>query len=1701
MKLLNIVLLLLVALLVPSAARAQASCPGNGAGEPGCAAAGNPLNVITGNKFQREVDLAPLPGVMGLEIVRYYNSSLSGLNSRTGILGRGWRLSYETTLAAIGDTVQVLQADGTRLIFARDLLRPSLCSSADPANGEIDIRRTPRGDEYVWRKTDGQRLSFNTQGRLVQMLAPSGEFVSMQHDARGWLVKVTDPQGRSLKLDYLDRKAADGTRFSGVSGIDTPVGRFDFGYGSSLPAGANVADRRQLLANLVQVTTPDGAVRAYHYENARFPTLMTGISIQVGNKSGQPVLRRFATYGYDSNALAISSTHADGVGRIDLDHTVGGRTVLTNSLGQKTVYRYSMMAGSLRIVEVRGAGCAQCGPTNVRYGYDQRGRLSDTTLLDTEGNAVETRHIDFDHYGRPAKISRIHHQGGKAGKPQWLQRFEYASGSARAPILISRPSVVPGHEYMSRIRYGDLTATRAVPLEITESGYVPTYDGTGVSSRITRTVRYSYDSLGRRTGTDGPLANAAQNPGPENSDITRTEHDPKTGLPSRTVAPGNMIAEVLERDAALRPVKVRSSDGYRMQTATIRSNWRGQPESIQIEAAQIQPNGTADPDSVLTRTVSYRYDMQGRIESVIAPGQLTTRFAYDPAGRLTHRILPDGSKIAVKLDTEGRTTVESRYLGDSPTALSSTRFQYDAERRLTQVEDDIGTLGRTTYTSLGLVAELTNGLGIATRFSYDENGLLITRTQAAGTPDASTIRLGYDGHGRPAAITDANNVRTERRYDDFGRKVVEASPDRGLMLYVHDAAGRVTARVDESGITTRYRYDHAGRLIALGADKHTDLVRYTYQGALMVGMTSTTNGNPHRAMERILNQYDALGQRVRDERWIARVQTPALGELKTKSPKPADATGLTFMTARQFDAAGRLIEHVLPDGHCLRYRYAPGQGGPAKGRPGHLMEVLFDDQVVVTDIEQSLAGGMTGYINGNGIGQRIASDSRGRIVDVEAKTLMAAPAQGIFARWWRQVRSWTGSPDPSASTLVYRQANTYDQADRIVSIQRHHAVPGAQPRAAGRHEQYGYDSMDRLVKVQIDDAIATRFSYDRNSNRVAETSFGTTRNQHYQAGTNRLSTSFTRERNSPPQQAHLARAWLYHPTGAPLVNLALSKHRDAAIRGMVDDQRIVYNNARRPIAVYGTDSRLLASYTYNNAGERIAKSVYRQGTATTTYSLYEAQRLVAEADETGAITTHYVYIQGKPVAKISTAARRSEVMSVWEVIRTLGSLLPQQQATVYAIHADHLGVPQVVTDGNATVVWQGDSEPFGKINVRFAAVSAGKPAFEMKLRLPGQVHDAETGLHQNYYRDYDPTIGRYLTADPIGLMGGMNPYEYASSNPLTKIDPLGLYQSDVHYYMTYFLGIVAGMGAEDARVMALATQYIDDNRETKPLEDKNLFEKLKSPFWNQENLAKYHFVLWTQEPGESAKFNTDIGLDDPISKSPQLASLLGYALDFESKNCNPNATSLQFMGEFLHAFQDTYAHRDPGNKPFGTNAGIGHGIYISHPDYTYNHKSIRPHLDLNFPYVHIQDDWVNNESRTLHMELAVYNQIVDYLKARNYDNFPEQGGKVTPIMDAMQALLDFNSCQVDEDSAKDEKTCAGEDAASEGEKVGMDAKIDILNQALITLGYDERIVWSPGKNAGTDGYNIDNANDNRSDLFEKLKLEDYPAANLPKERK
>ncbi len=98
---------------------------------------------------------------------------------------------------------------------------------------------------------------------------------------------------------------------------------------------------------------------------------------------------------------------------------------------------------------------------------------------------------------------------------------------------------------------------------------------------------------------------------------------------------------------------------------------------------------------------------------------------------------------------------------------------------------------------------------------------------------------------------------------------------------------------------------------------------------------------------------------------------------------------------------------------------------------------------------------------------------------------------------------------------------------------------------------------------------------------------------------------------------------------------------------------------------------------------------------------------------------------------------------------------------------DHLGTPQRVIDSDKVVIWEGSQEPFGNTTVSINTLGND-------FRFPGQQFDNESNLHYNYYRYYDPSIGRYIKPDPIGLNGGINLFGYANSNPINNFDFYGL---------------------------------------------------------------------------------------------------------------------------------------------------------------------------------------------------------------------------------------------------------------------------------------------------------------------------------------
>jgi len=104
---------------------------------------------------------------------------------------------------------------------------------------------------------------------------------------------------------------------------------------------------------------------------------------------------------------------------------------------------------------------------------------------------------------------------------------------------------------------------------------------------------------------------------------------------------------------------------------------------------------------------------------------------------------------------------------------------------------------------------------------------------------------------------------------------------------------------------------------------------------------------------------------------------------------------------------------------------------------------------------------------------------------------------------------------------------------------------------------------------------------------------------------------------------------------------------------------------------------------------------------------------------------------------------------------------------------DHLGTPQKMLDEEGQIVWQASYMSFGEAELAIYQK-------ENHLRFPGQYYDFESGFHYNYHRYYDHITGRYLSADPIGLIGGINQYAYTMNNPVNLMDYFGLMDRRYH---------------------------------------------------------------------------------------------------------------------------------------------------------------------------------------------------------------------------------------------------------------------------------------------------------------------------------
>jgi RHS repeat-associated protein/uncharacterized repeat protein (TIGR02543 family) len=546
-------------------------------------------------------------------------------------------------------------------------------------------------------------------------------------------------------------------------------------------------------------------------------------------------------------------------------------------------------------------------------------------------------------------------------------------------------------------------------------------------------------------------------------------------------------------------------------------------------------------------------------------------------------------------------------------------------------------------------------------------------------------------------------------------------------------------------------------------------------------------------------QYDALNQPVRELEPHPTLIGSTLGQIDTSYDNLGQVTSITdprnLTTSYNVDSLGNLSQQTSPDtGITLADHDAAGNlttRTDARGKTAtyrydslnRVSQIAYDDETVtytwdscsngigrlcsVSNAAGSLSyrydphGRITQKIqtagttalavshNYNAVGQRIQTlTPGGQTLDYQWSggrlTAMSVNGQPVLSQITYepdgQVNGWVwGNNQPSE--------RFYDLTGRPVIISLGMDAKAQQPSsrtlgydAAGRltnilgdsnpqlNQRYLYDELDRLTGSERGELQLSRtdYSYDLNGNRTEKSQDNTT------------VTNGTIDPNSNRLQSQ---------SGAQNVNYSYDAMGNLTGNGTVS---YTYNAAGRRLNA--TSVNLNASYTYDALGQRVTKTV----NGTTTQYVYDEQgHLIGEYDGSGQLLQETLWLGDLPIAVLKPSTTASAT------------------AGLYYIHADHLGTPRKITRPNDNqVAWTWESEAFGASQPDPNPSGLGN--FVFNLRFPGQYYDAETGLHYNMARYYNPKTGGYEQSDPIGLKGGINTYTYVTGNPINLSDPLGL---------------------------------------------------------------------------------------------------------------------------------------------------------------------------------------------------------------------------------------------------------------------------------------------------------------------------------------
>jgi RHS repeat-associated protein len=830
------------------------------------------------------------------------------------------------------------------------------------------------------------------------------------------------------------------------------------------------------------------------------------------------------------------------------------------------------------------------------------------------------------------------------------------------------------------------------------------------------------------------------------------------------------------------------------RTVTTTRDTRGRPITI------VEASGTP-----AQRTTTITWHPTFNLPATVVTERLTESRSYDALGRLVSLSLTDTTSHTSPYPTNGQTRTYT--------------YSWDSKGRLLSQNGPLA--------AVGTEDDLTS-------FTYDATGNKLTMTNALGQV---TTYAGHDANGRPASMTDPNGVVTTFAYDPLGRIVaitVKHPTDPALdatTAMTYDAVGNVTELALPGTGPLLMEYDGANRVTVMrsaGGERYE--FAYDAMGNVTRETVKRSDGSTSRFVRR---EFDELGRLLTERLGL---RSPArLGYDKVSNLTGySDPNGAATTSA--FDALDRVISTLAPDGGTQASSYDKQDNQLTFTDPvavttqftyngfGEVIREISPDRGTNT-YEYDAAGRLTKSTDGRGQVVNYTHDILGRLSRMQP---VGRPASEVIEYHWD-----TGGL--AGSFGIGRLAKVVDGSGTTLFQYDHRGNQTVQQQVIGTSTAaqlvYGYDLADRITHITYPSGRQVRYGYDTlgrvnlvetRANATTPTWQVVASGHQYEpfgpvkamALGNGLAVS-----NDWGTDGFLAeRRLIATSSGTALSHLAYGRDEVGRI-GAIADQLTPANSViygydpvgRLTMAVSSSASTGSEIYAYNSGTNQLASVTDASGTRTVSYDgrgntvaetrpggvavaasydgharleSYDRSNIGAQTytynglgDRVRVVkptgTRHFVYdTQGRVVAEYGASASEVKAEFIWALPPAANDNSPfggddgivgyaplalvaqngANQLELYWVHGNHLGVPLVTTNALGQVVDPGSD---------FL-----RPGF------PGQ-SQVLSDLYYNRARDYDPVLGRYIQADPIGLLGDLNPYVYANGDPVNLVDPLG----------------------------------------------------------------------------------------------------------------------------------------------------------------------------------------------------------------------------------------------------------------------------------------------------------------------------------------